>query len=137
MCAHKGAMKMQDRSLPRPLAVWRCRVFVLYLCAPVRYQTLGRMAPGRRVFKRSNSMPQSHEGPRVLTSDELADLQREMAISSAWMKAELKRRHEASDQAHAELVNDAMRGLNDVSAGRVGDADALLAKIQSRRRASD
>lgn len=78
-------------------------------------------------------MPHSHQAPRVLTSDELADFQREMAASSAWMKAEHKRRHEANDKAHAELVTDAVRGLGDVSAGRVVDADALLAKIQSRR----
>jgi hypothetical protein len=82
-------------------------------------------------------MTNTAKGPRMLTHVELADLQREMAASSAWMKAELTRRHEASDRVHAELANDVVRGLGDVSAGRVGDADALLAKIQSRRGASD
>jgi hypothetical protein len=53
------------------------------------------------------------------------------------MKAELTGQHEASDKVHAELANDAMRGLDDVSAGRVGDADALLAQIQARREAGD
>ncbi|MDI1350676.1 hypothetical protein [Aquabacterium sp.] len=77
------------------------------------------------------------KGPRLLTPVELADLQREMAASSAWMKAELTRRHEASDKFHAELANDAVRGLHDVSAGRVGDADALLAQIQARRGVGD
>lgn len=75
------------------------------------------------------------KGPRPLTPVELADLQREMAASSAWMKDKLARRHEASDKVHAELANDAVRGLDDVSAGRVGDADALLAQIQARREA--
>jgi hypothetical protein len=77
------------------------------------------------------------KGPRLLTPVELAELQREMAASSAWMKAELTRRHEASDKAQVELVNDAVLGLDDVSAGRVGDADALLAQIQARRGAGD
>lgn len=75
------------------------------------------------------------KGPRLLTPEELADFQREMAASSAWMKAELKRRREATDTAHAQLASDAVRGVDDVSAGRFVDADALLAQIQAWRRA--
>lgn len=82
-------------------------------------------------------MTNSGEGPRLLTPEELADLRREMVQSSVWMKAELMRMREASDKAHVELVNDAVRGLNDVSADRVGDADALLARIQARREAGE
>lgn len=82
-------------------------------------------------------MTNTAKGPRLLTPVELAELKREMAASSAWMKAELTRRHEARDKVHAELINDAVRGLDDVSAGRVGNADALLAQIQGSRGAGD
>ena len=78
-----------------------------------------------------------NKAPRPLSLAELADLRREMMESSAWMKAELKRQHEARDKAYAELVSEAVRGLDDVSAGRVGDADALLTQIQARREAGD
>lgn len=60
-----------------------------------------------------------------------------LAEFSDWVKGELKLLRDAGDLAHAELVNDAVRGLDDVSAGRVGDADALLAQIQARRGAGD
>lgn len=37
-------------------------------------------------------------GPRMLTTEEKQELRRDMAESSAWVKAELKRRRDAKNQ---------------------------------------
>jgi hypothetical protein len=50
-------------------------------------------------MKESPSPPpaaQERERPRLLTPDELAELRRDMAEASAWMRAELARRRRAS-----------------------------------------
>ncbi|EKO3589625.1 hypothetical protein GCS56_000570 [Vibrio metschnikovii] len=39
--------------------------------------------------------------PRVLTAEEKQDLRRDMAESSAWAKAELKRRRSAKNQKNS------------------------------------
>ncbi|WP_238132563.1 hypothetical protein [Vibrio cincinnatiensis] len=39
--------------------------------------------------------------PRVLTAEEKQDLRRDMAESSAWVKAELKRRRAAKNQKNS------------------------------------
>lgn len=71
--------------------------------------------------------------PRLLTPEELADLRREMLASSRWMRGELKRLCEAGCTAHAALAGDAIQALDDVRAGRVCEADDLLARIQRER----
>ena len=41
-------------------------------------------------------------GPRMLTVEERQELRRDMAESSAWAKAELKRRRAAKNQKNSE-----------------------------------
>ncbi|MEL4359799.1 hypothetical protein [Shewanella algae] len=40
-------------------------------------------------------------GPRMLTAEERQELRRDMAESSAWAKAELKRRRDAKNQKNS------------------------------------
>lgn len=66
-------------------------------------------------------------GPRPLSSDELADLRREMAESSAWMRGELNRLRAVRDHPHVTLFNGAALAEPGVLSGHVDEANALSA----------
>ncbi|MCS0147113.1 hypothetical protein [Vibrio alginolyticus] len=46
-------------------------------------------------------MDRTTSGPRMLTIEEKQELRRDMAESSAWAKAELKRRRDAKNQKNS------------------------------------
>ncbi|EIJ0935054.1 hypothetical protein LH707_002466 [Vibrio cholerae] len=47
-------------------------------------------------------MNRTTSGPRLLTAEEKQELRQDMQVSSAWAKAELKRRRAAKNQKNSE-----------------------------------